>query len=135
MRNAADSHLYTDKFNLYVVELNHIDLAADEDRQYGIDKWARLFKASTWEELKMIAEKNQYLESAADSIYSCVTDPKVLAMCRKRDEEIRGEKARIKKIKKLEKQHKKDVQQKEYYIQRADRYREMLLKNGIDPDD
>ena len=34
-------------------------LATKEDKKWHIDEWARLFKATTWEELKMIAEKDK----------------------------------------------------------------------------
>ena len=32
MRSASDGYLYTDKFNLFVVELRHTDMATDEDK-------------------------------------------------------------------------------------------------------
>lgn len=35
-----------------------INLAAEEDKAWEIDYWARLFKATTWEEIKMIAKQN-----------------------------------------------------------------------------
>jgi predicted transposase/invertase (TIGR01784 family) len=49
MRNAKDNFLYTGRFNLIVVELNHEKLATEEDRIFGIDKWVKLFKSTTWE--------------------------------------------------------------------------------------
>ncbi len=51
LRNINDGYTYSNKFTLSVVELNHINKATDEDRKYGIDKWARLFKVTTWERL------------------------------------------------------------------------------------
>lgn len=54
VRNAKDNYLYTDKFNLFVVQLNNTDIATNEDKLYGIDTWARLFKAKTWVEIQMI---------------------------------------------------------------------------------
>ena len=41
-------------------------LATKEDNKWHIDEWARLFKATTWEELKMIAEKDQLYSEAAE---------------------------------------------------------------------
>lgn len=46
MRNIKNHNLYSSKFILKVVELNHVELAAEEDIYYGIDQWARLFKAT-----------------------------------------------------------------------------------------
>lgn len=40
-------------------ELNNEEFATEEDKAYGIDYWAKLFKSTTWEELKILAlEKN-----------------------------------------------------------------------------
>ena len=39
--------LYSDKFTLSVVNLKEIDRATEEDKEYQIDYWARIFKAKT----------------------------------------------------------------------------------------
>ena len=104
LRNAADSHLYTDKFNLYVVELNQTGLATDEDRQYGIDAWARLFKARTWEEIKMITKENPSMSSAAESIYLSNSDEQIRELCRRREDAIAHENFQKKQIQDLTQQ-------------------------------
>ena len=47
-----------------------MELATDEDRAHGIDRWARLFKSTTWEEIKMIAENNSILTEASETLYT-----------------------------------------------------------------
>ena len=59
LMNQRSHQVYNDKLRLSVVCLSQIDLATEEDRRYQIDVWARLFKATTWEELKMLAEKGK----------------------------------------------------------------------------
>ena len=61
--NVKNHHLYSDNLTLSVVDLSRIDLATDEDKSYHIDYWAKLFKATTWEEIneKVIAEKDSAL--------------------------------------------------------------------------
>ena len=86
MTNIKNQRVYTDKLKLSVVQLNHIELATDEDRQYEIDKWAALFKAKTWEELKSMAVSNQYMEAAANTIFELSSDEFVREQCRARDE-------------------------------------------------
>ena len=86
MTNIKNQRVYTDKLKLSVVQLNHIELATDEDRQYEIDKWAALFKAKTWEELKAMAVSNQYMEAAANTIFELSSDEFVREQCRARDE-------------------------------------------------
>ena len=64
--NVKNHHLFSDKFILNVLDLTKIELATDEDRLCEIDHWARLFKAKTWEDLRMIAEKNRYMNEATE---------------------------------------------------------------------
>ena len=59
MINVKNSNVYSSKFVLSVVDLSNIELATEEDRLHGIDYWARVFKARTWEELKMLAKDNE----------------------------------------------------------------------------
>ncbi len=78
--------IYTDKIRLSVVELNHIELATEEDRLHKIDQWAKLFKIKTWEELKAMAATDQYMESAADTMYELSADRMIREQCRRRAE-------------------------------------------------
>ena len=91
MRNSKDSFLYTDKFNLFVLELNHTDMATSEDRLYGIDIWAKLFKANTWEEIKMITKDNPSMSSTAEAIFMSTADEKIREQCRIREDNIAHE--------------------------------------------
>ena len=85
-----------------MVELNHINIATDEDRKYGIDKWARLFKATTWEEVKSLTENNAYIQSAARSMFKREVDESTLRLCRKLEWEIAAEEKRNKRLAELE---------------------------------
>ncbi len=81
MLNIKNHHLYSSKFSLSVIDLNKTNLATEEDKAYGIDYWARLFKAKTWEELKMLAKDNEYLEAAANSLYEANEERMVRERC------------------------------------------------------
>lgn len=54
--------------------------------QYGIDHWASLFKATTWEELKMLAKSDKYLQDAVDSVYVLTQDEKIRQQCEARED-------------------------------------------------
>ena len=71
-----------------MIGLNHTELATDEDKAYDIDKWARLFKSKNWEDVKMIATKNEYIDSAARSMYKKELDDYTLRLCQRLDEEL-----------------------------------------------
>lgn len=72
--NVKNHELYSDKFTLSVVNLNQIDKATEEDCKYGIDHWARLFKADTWEAIKKMAHENEYVSSAAETMFESSQD-------------------------------------------------------------
>lgn len=54
--------------------------------RFQVDRWAKLFKAKTWEELKAMAVTNQYMESAVNTMYELSTDERVQEQCRRRAE-------------------------------------------------
>ena len=82
--NTKNHMVFSDKITLNVVDLKHIELATDEDNAWQIDYWAKLFTATTWEELKMIADNNVYLEAATQTMYELSADEMVERQCRAR---------------------------------------------------
>ena len=56
MMNVKNGNIYTPDFALNVLSLKHIDLATKEDEENGLVYWAKLFKATTWEELRRLSE-------------------------------------------------------------------------------
>lgn len=72
--NVKNHEIYSDKLTLSVVNLNQTELATEEDRNYGIDHWARLFKADTWEAMKQMAQENEYISEAAQAIFESSQD-------------------------------------------------------------
>ena len=101
IRNDKDNLLYTDKFNLYVIELNRTDLATEYDKRYSIDVWAQFFKATTWEEIKMITKDNPSMNSTAESVYLSNSDFVIRERCRAREDAIIHEKYQAERIETL----------------------------------
>lgn len=99
--NTKNHHLYSDKFVLRVVDLTCIDIATDEDKSYGIDHWARLFKSTTWEELRMLAKDNEFMKEAAESLYECNADDLIQEQCRARETRLFFERATQAKLEEL----------------------------------
>lgn len=64
-----------------MINLNQIELATEEDRKYGIDHWARLFKADTWEAIKRMAQENEYVSDAAETLLQSNQDLKIRSYC------------------------------------------------------
>lgn len=102
--NVKNHHVYSDNFILSVVDLSQIDLATDEDRKYHIDYWASLFKASTWEDIRMLASKNEYLNEASKTIFQLSADEQIRKRCRDREEyyqDLRNYEREIEKMRKI----------------------------------
>jgi len=104
LQNVKTGTIYNSNFCLRVLSLNQIELATEEDKRWHIDEWARLFKATTWEELKMIAEKDKVYSDAANSIYEQNSDETVRMMCEARREAIFHEQYVQNKMEALENQ-------------------------------
>ena len=98
MINAKNHRIYSDKFILRVVDLSKIELAIEEDKAFQIDYWAHLFRAKTWEELKMLAKDNDYLQEAAESLYIANADEIVRQQCRAREDAERRERTLVRDL-------------------------------------
>ena len=81
--------LYSDKLRLSVLNLTHTDLATEEDKHYQIDYWASLFKSTTWEELKMLAENNEYIRQASETVYQLTQEEAIRQQCEAREDYYR----------------------------------------------
>lgn len=79
-------HVFTDKLSIRVLDLTNIYLATEEDKRYNIDKWAKLFKAKTWEEIKMLAAQDVNLNAAAATIYQLSEDERIQLECEARED-------------------------------------------------
>ena len=99
--NTKNHRVYSDKLSLHVVDLTHIELATEEDKTWKIDYWARLFTATTWEDVKMIAEKDIHIKAAAEEMYVLSTDELIQQRCRARDDYMKNENTRNKIVKEL----------------------------------
>ena len=82
--NEKKHHIYSDKLTLRVVDLRQIELATAEDQASGLEHWARLSKASTWEEIRMIAKKDENLLEATETLYTLNADELVRRQCEAR---------------------------------------------------
>ena len=60
-----------------MVELNQTDIASEEDKKFGVDRWAKLFKATSREELLMIAQENTSMKEAVNTAYLMNEDERI----------------------------------------------------------
>jgi len=91
LMNVKNYTIYSDKFRLSVLNLNCIDLATQEDKAYQIDYWAELFKAATWEEIKMLATKNEYISEASETLYQLSAEERIRLQCEAQEDYYRNQ--------------------------------------------
>ena len=86
MMNTKTHKIYSNNFQLNVLDLNHAELATEEDRQHNIDHWAKLFKSTTWEEIKEMALQDEYFKEASKTLFELSADELVRKRCRDRED-------------------------------------------------
>lgn len=84
LTNTENYQKYTGNFHMEVISLKYIENAKDKNDPNGIYQWARLLKATTWEEFNMIAENNTYMESLATNVCVLCNDPQFVRECNRR---------------------------------------------------
>ncbi len=104
LMNWKTHKIYTDKLCLFVIDLSRIDLATEEDCLYEIDKWAKLFKATTWEDLKVLAKTNAALAEAGATIYEISADEHLRQQLEAREDAIRQERGMLRRLENAEKE-------------------------------
>ena len=74
MTNVKNQNVYTPNFALNVLSLKHINKATAQDKANKLVYWAKLFKATTWEELKKLADQSVAFEEVTSKMYKANTD-------------------------------------------------------------
>ena len=98
LMDTNDHFLYTDKFSIGVVDLTRIDLATDVDRAYNIDKWAKLFKAKTWEDIKMLAKQDVFINKAGETYFEITADEHERQLAEAREDALRQERGQQRRL-------------------------------------
>lgn len=87
--NDKTGRIFSSKLTLHVLQLGKEEYATEEDKAYHIDYWSKLFKATTWEELRMLAQQNPELQSTVETIFRISADDDTRAEIFAREEELR----------------------------------------------
>ena len=123
--------IYSDKFQVNVLELKQIELATEEDKKWNLDFWAKLFQARTWEELKMIAKDNEYFTEASNTLCDLYADFNVRERCRDREDYELEQKYLHDTIEQMTKMHEQDqmeIRQKDILLEKKDAVIEQLRR-------
>ena len=99
--NTKNHTVYSDKIQLYVLNLTREDLATKTDKQYHLHHWTSFFKATTWEELKMLAKQNQFINEASATIYQLSQEELIRLQCEAREDYYRRQREVQHKLERL----------------------------------
>ena len=106
LANDKTGRIYSDKLSLHVLQLNKGKYATEEDKSSGIYHWAMLFKATTWKELKNLAQKQAALQSTIETMYRFTADDYTREEIRAREEELRVQRT-------IESIHKRELKERD----------------------
>ena len=81
LRETKTHHNYSDKLCIRMLNLTQIENVTNEERQSDLHKWAQLFKATTWEEIKMLADKDSSISEFTFTLYEMSEDEKIRQQC------------------------------------------------------
>ena len=102
--NPLHHNIFSDKFRISVVDLTQIERATEEDKKYGIDLWARVLTAKTWEEVDMLAKDNEYLRETSNAMYELDQDRLIRQQCQAREDFLFWERIKENRNKRTEDQ-------------------------------
>ena len=158
--NTRTGRVYSDKFRFFIMSLPERNNPTDEDLAYHTQLWAEFFKATTWEEFSMLAQKDESIDAAVDTAFRLMSDDAIRERVFAREDYYRNQRslqrwAESQRLKAEENQKKAEEYQKqseenqkkaeenqkkaEENLKRAEdaeaenlRLRELLRKSGID---
>lgn len=70
------AHKYSDKMSIRVLQLNQLKKEMGEEIRSELYDWAQLFKAVTWEEMRMLAEKDESIKECVFTYKELTADEK-----------------------------------------------------------
>ena len=94
--------VYSEKLVISNIDLTRPDLATKEDKRYHLDEWCRLFKAKTWEDMRMLAENNAVMGKAISGVWQLTEEERIREKCRAREQWLINDKWKRDKIAELE---------------------------------
>lgn len=90
--NLDTAHQYSDKMSIRVLQLNQLGKEEDETKMPEVYRWAQLFKARTWEEMRMLAEKNAAIRECVVTYKELSADEKARMQAEAREDYYRRQK-------------------------------------------
>ncbi len=89
---------------MFVLDLTAIEKADENDRKYKRNYWAEMFKAKSWEDLKMLTQESPEIDEAVGQVYKITRDEMLRQKMEAREEYYRIERTNQRIIEELKAQ-------------------------------
>ena len=83
--DTRDGKIYTRNFGIIIVQLKEDENAEKPEIDSGLDKWAQLFLADTWEELQEMIKESEWMAETMYTLRNLTADEKIRLECEARD--------------------------------------------------
>ncbi|MCI9336936.1 MAG: Rpn family recombination-promoting nuclease/putative transposase [Lachnospiraceae bacterium] len=85
MMNQKNLHVFTRNFSLRMLCLNQLENVSEEVCSSELYPWAKLFSATTWEEIHMLARNSETIKNTAITMYQLSAEEKIRLQCEARE--------------------------------------------------
>ena len=86
LMNTKTHKIFNRKFALRVLDLTQLEKVSEEEKETDLYYWAKLFQTRSWEEITMLAEKNEAIREAAATIKKLNADERIKMQCEAREQ-------------------------------------------------
>lgn len=86
MMNKKTHKIFNSKFSLRVLDLTQLENIPEEEKETDLYYWSKLFQARSWEEIAMLAEKDEAMKEAAATIRKLNADERIKLQCEAREQ-------------------------------------------------
>lgn len=73
--------IFSGNFSLHVLDLSQLDNVSEEERSSELYRWARIFKATTWEELQALTYDSAELQEGISYMYELTSEDQIRWQC------------------------------------------------------
>ena len=121
LQDTETQYVFSSKFVLHVLDLKEID-SEKADAGDELHRWARLFKATTWEEVKQLAKQSnsESMMELVFTMHELSEDEKVRAQCEAREREELDRLTMERELEREQKRRKEVEKERDVQQSRAD---------------
>lgn len=86
LMNTKNHKIFNSKFILRVLDLTQLENVPEKEKETDLYYWAKLFQAASWEEIAMLAEKNETIKEAETVMRKLNADERIQMRCEAREQ-------------------------------------------------